>query len=55
MTVQGNEEERKPKDQEDCKIRSKAPNTKRKRLNMEKSLDVFCERFTQISKHETER
>ena len=53
--MQGNEEEHKPKHQEDCKIRSKAPNTKRKRLNMEKSFDEFCERFTQISKHETER
>lgn len=39
-TVQENEEEHKPKDQEDCKIRSKAPNKKRKRSNMEKSLDV---------------
>lgn len=54
-TVWGNEEEHKPKDQEDCKIKSKAPNKKRKRSNMEKSLDVSCERFTQISKEETER
>lgn len=38
--MQENEEEHKPKDQEDCKIRSKAPNKKRKRSNMEKSLDV---------------
>ena len=53
--AQENEEELKPKDQEDCKIRSKAPNKKRKRSNMEKSLDVFCEKFTQISKEETER
>ncbi|XP_074628302.1 uncharacterized protein LOC141886148 isoform X2 [Acropora palmata] len=54
-TVQGNEEKHKAKDQEDCKITSRAPNKKRKRSNMEKSLDVFCERFTQISKEETER
>jgi len=54
-TAQENEGEHKPKDQEDCKIRSKAPNKKRKRSNMEKSLDVFCEKFTQISKEETER
>ncbi|KAK2564380.1 hypothetical protein P5673_011806 [Acropora cervicornis] len=50
-TVQGNE----AKDQEDGKIRSRAPNKRRKRSNMEKSLDVFCGRFTQISKEETER
>ena len=53
--MQGNEEKHKAKDQEDCKITSRAPNKKRKRSNMEKSFDVFCERFTQISKEETER
>ena len=49
--MQGNE----AKDQEDGKIRSIAPNKRHKRSNMEKSLDVFCGRFTQISKEEIER
>lgn len=53
--MQGNEGKHKAKDQEDCKIRLRAPNKKPKRSNMEKSLDVFCERFAQISKEETER
>ena len=53
--MQGNEEEHKAKDQEHCKIRSKAPNKKRKSSNTEKSFDVFCERVTQVSKELTER
>ena len=53
--MQANEEKHNAKDQEDCKMTSRAPNEKRKRSNMEKGLDVFCERFTQISKEETER
>ena len=52
--MQANEEKHKAKDQEDCKITSRASNEKHKRSNMEKGL-VFCERFTQISKEETER
>lgn len=54
-TVKENGEEHELKDQEDCKIKPKVPTKKCKRSNVEKSLDVFCERFTQISKEETER
>lgn len=54
-TVQGDVKDQKPKVQEDRKIKQKVPTKKRKRSNIEKSLDVFCEKFTQISKEETER
>ena len=48
--MQANEEKHKAKDQEDCKITSRASNEKHKRSNMEKGLMCFVKDLLRYQK-----